>query len=93
MNKAEHFLDTIEQVVNSYKEDEPVPVERVDYILSLRFSDSEQARINALLAKNRNGVISQQELDELDHFLDIGDLLSMLKSRLQASLNQNPITA
>jgi hypothetical protein len=93
MNKTEHFLGTIEQVVNSYKEDDPVPVDECDYILSLRFSDEEEARINDLLAMNRRGIISQQNLDELDHYLDTGTLLSILKSKARMALKQKTTSA
>jgi len=90
MNKTQ--LQTIEQVVENFKNEAP-PIDQCEYVLSLRFSEEENARINELLEHNRQGVISQDELNELDRFLEAGTRLSILHSKARLSLKKSKISA
>lgn len=63
------------------------PVAR--HILKLTFRESEQARIHELSQRNQNGKLTQQELDELDDYIKVGDLLAILQSKARKFLKQS----
>src|SRR5262245_28733658 len=50
------------------------------HILSMRFSDEDVARMRDLSRRNREATLSATELDELDGFVFVADLLSILHS-------------
>lgn len=55
----------------------------VDEILDFKISDEGQDRVEELLDLNREGVLTQQENDELDVFADIDHMFIMLKAYLR----------
>jgi hypothetical protein len=59
------------------------------YLLGLRFDSEDQARIHELADKNQEGRISPQELQELDGYVRIGDLLAILQSQARKTLKSN----
>jgi hypothetical protein len=63
-----------------------IPVAR--HILKLQFRDADKARVHELAQRNQNGELSQKELDELDDFIEVGDLLAILKSKARKFLKQ-----
>jgi uncharacterized protein YnzC (UPF0291/DUF896 family) len=60
------------------------------YILTVKFTPADINRINVLSAKAREGTLSQQESDQLDSYLRIGHLVSMMKSKARRSLKDRP---
>lgn len=60
------------------------------HMLKLRFSERDTQRMHELAAKNREDRLSQDELDELDNFIKIGDLLAILHSKARKLLKQKP---
>jgi len=50
-------------------------------ILELRFSDADQARMYELAAKNQLGDLTAAEREELDSYIDVGDVLALLQSK------------
>ena len=51
------------------------------HILKLRFSIDDKDRMHELLERNRAGTLSEQELEELDNFVKVADLLAILQSK------------
>ena len=56
------------------------------HILKLRFSKQDQARMHELAERNQEGRISAGELEELDSYVAVGDLLALLQSRARRTL-------
>lgn len=57
-------------------------------ILRLQFGSDDRDRIAELLSKNRDAEISTVELDELDKYVRVGGILSVLHLRARKSLRQ-----
>jgi len=56
------------------------------HILKFGFSAADQARMHELATKNQEGTISQTELEELDSYVTVADLLGILKSKARQCL-------
>jgi hypothetical protein len=67
---------------------EGISPELARYILRLGFSTEDRSRMRELAAKNRRGDISQQELEELDHYITAGDILAIWQSKARRALKQ-----
>ncbi len=67
---------------------EGISLERARYILGLGFSTEGRSRMRELAAKNRRGEISHQELEELDHYITVGDILAIWQSKARRALKQ-----
>jgi hypothetical protein len=67
---------------------EGISSELARYILGLGFSTEDRSRMRELAAKNRRGDISQQELEELDHYITAGDILAIWQSTARRALKQ-----
>jgi hypothetical protein len=57
-------------------------------LLALRFSTEDQARMNELAAKNRKGRLTIAERQELESYVKVGDVLSLLHLKARKSLKQ-----
>ncbi|MCC6421680.1 MAG: hypothetical protein IT429_25965 [Gemmataceae bacterium] len=55
-------------------------------ILQLRFSDQDRARMNELAEKNQEGRLSADERKELESYVKVGDVLSLLHLKARRSL-------
>lgn len=56
------------------------------YLVGLGFSDEDKERMKELTRKNQEGCISAAELDELDSYVKVGDLLAILQSKARKLL-------
>ncbi len=65
------------------------PVARA--ILELAFPDADLRRIEALAERNRDGSISAGELQELDNFLEVEQILGALQSKARKSLKARKV--
>jgi len=65
---------------------EGISPELARYSLGLGFSAEDRSRMRELAAKNRRGEISQQELEELDHYITAGDILAIWQSKARRAL-------
>jgi hypothetical protein len=54
-------------------------------ILKFRLDSEAQSRLNQLLEKNRNGVISPEEISELETFEQFEHVVRLLKARVLQS--------
>jgi len=61
-----------------------VPVAR--HVLKLGFGDADKARMRELAGRNGRGELSDEEREELDNFVKVGDLLAVLQSRARKFL-------
>ncbi len=57
-------------------------------ILKLQFSKYDRARMHELAVKNQDGLISPGELEELDNYVRVGDLLAVLQSKARRALKK-----
>ena len=58
-------------------------------ILSLVYSEADHARMAELAAKSNQGTLTPVERRELQGYVFVGDLLSMLKSKARISLRKH----
>jgi hypothetical protein len=58
--------------------------------LELGFDDSDLARIQDLLAKNQEGHCTTDELEELDNYLRVSDLLALVHLKARRALQERP---
>ncbi len=59
-------------------------------ILDLKFSEADQARMNELARRNREQGLSEEERKELEAFVKVGDVLSLLHLKAMRVLNYQP---
>jgi len=57
-------------------------------LLAIRFNSSQRARVKALLAKAREGRLSDAQQDELDEYLHVADQLAILHSKARQALRK-----
>jgi hypothetical protein len=55
-------------------------------LLELRFSDQDKARMSELAEKNNEGLLSRSEREELEGYVKVGDVLSLLHLKAKRSL-------
>lgn len=66
--------------------------DQAHYLLEVRFPQADLNRINQLSAKAREGSLSPEESKELEHYVHVGHLLSILKAKvLRVALRQSLI--
>lgn len=56
------------------------------HILSLQICEQDQRRVQVLLEKNREGLLSAVEREELDNLIHVANLLSLWHSRARRNL-------
>ena len=62
------------------------------YVLTLGFSDADQARMEELAAANQQGGISADDHDELMGYVNAGHLLALLHSKARTSLKKRKVS-
>lgn len=63
-----------------------VSLEQARYLLEIRFSQPDLERINALSTKANQGSLSSPEKTELERYIHVGHLLSILKAKIRGKL-------
>jgi hypothetical protein len=66
------------------------PVAR--HVLKLGFGEADKARMHELVERNREGQLTDDEREELDYFVKVGDLLAILQSKARKLLKRSPST-
>lgn len=69
-------------------EGQPLSATLARHVVKLRFSSDDQARMHELAAKNQQGKLSPEEIEEFDNFVRVGDLLAILQSKARRSLRK-----
>src|SRR5437667_9633588 len=62
------------------------------YVLTLGFTDDDQARMGDLAERNQDGALSSEERQELLNFVKAGHLLALLQSRARKALEQRKVS-
>ena len=62
-------------------------------ILKLEFDALDRVRMHELAVKNQDGSISPPELEELDNYIEAGDLMALLQSKARRALKHGKETA
>jgi hypothetical protein len=57
-------------------------------LLQLGFGDRDKARMNELAGKNQEGRLSPEERQELEAYVKVGDVLSLLHLKARKSLKR-----
>ena len=65
-----------------------VPLAR--HILKMQFSDEEKARVVDLVRRSKTGDLTPAEVEEMDNYLKVGDLLAILQSKARQFLKRRP---
>ena len=58
-------------------------------ILQINYSEADHARMAELAFKSNEGVLSDDERDEFQNYVLVGDLLALLKSKARVSLKKH----
>jgi hypothetical protein len=58
------------------------------HIVKLGFTEEDKCRMHELAVKNQEGRISPEEIDELDSYIKVGDLLAILQSKARKLLKK-----
>ena len=66
--------------------EKPLPLDWARHLLALGFTDQEEARMNELADRNRQGTLSDSEKDELLGYAKAGCLLGILHSKARLAL-------
>ena len=57
-----------------------------EYLLSIRFSDRDAARMNELSERAREGQLTPHDQAELDSYIHVGNLLAVMQSKGRRAL-------
>ena len=66
-----------------------LPAEAAEGILRLRFAQRDIDRMNALAEFARNGTLSPEQQEELDTYIQVGHMVSILHSRARMVLKNH----
>ena len=66
------------------------PRAAADAILNIGFDPSDRARMAQLVEMAKDGDLSREQAEELEHYRHIGRLLELMKSRARRSLQSTP---
>lgn len=59
-----------------------------DYILTLGFGEKDQARMKELAARNQDGLLSAEEVEELQSYVKVSHLLALFHSKARKALKK-----
>lgn len=76
--------DILGRMIEPEKADMPPEVAR--YVLALAFRPADLDRMDELAGKSRDGLLNEDESDELDDYLRVSDLLALMQSKARRSL-------
>ena len=66
------------------------PPAAAEAILQMGFDETDRERMTALLEKAKEGELTNEESEALEHYRHIGKLLELMKSRARLSLQTSP---
>jgi hypothetical protein len=66
----------------------PISPETAHYVLAIDFSEADHARMQALMHKSNDGALTPDEASELDGYVNIANVLSVMHSRARVALSK-----
>src|SRR3989442_11043146 len=81
---GDSFAGVLERALQPGQAD--LPPDAARYFLKLQFADSDRARMNALAAKARAGILAQEEETEMANYMQLGWFIDLIKSKARLSL-------
>jgi hypothetical protein len=66
----------------------PISPETARYLLSIDFSEADHARMQELMDKSNEGALTSDEKAELDGYVNIANVLSVMHSRARVALKK-----
>jgi hypothetical protein len=66
----------------------PISPEAAHYLLSVDFSDADHARMQELMDKSNEGALTSDEKAELDGYVNIANVLSVMHSQARVALRK-----
>ena len=80
---------TIAELDSSIIERLNVPADSAQGILSIEFSNTDEARMQDLIDRNNQGTLSDAEKHEMESFRRVGRFLAIVQARARLQLKQN----
>lgn len=65
---------------------EPISAETARFLLSIRLSEVDHSRMQELMDKSNDGTLTPEDEAELDSYLNIADLLTVMHSQLRVAI-------
>ena len=62
--------------------------EAAEYLLSIRFADSDVDRMRQLAERSETGELTDEERAEFDSYLHVGNLLAVIQSKARLALRR-----
>jgi hypothetical protein len=69
----------------------PISAEVARYLLSIDFGEGDNARMQELMDKSNEGVLTSDEAGELDGYVNIANVLSVMHSQARVALKQTDL--
>jgi hypothetical protein len=69
---------------------EPVTPEVANYLLAFAFEPQDVRRMDELAERNRGGMLTAEERVEIESYLHVSNLLSIMQSKARRSLKSMP---
>ena len=66
----------------------PISPEAANYLLSIDFSEADHARMQELMDKSNEGTLTSDEKAELDGYVNIANVLSVMHSQARVALKK-----
>ena len=68
----------------------PLPNDFVEALCELRFPAKTDERLQRLMDRNTEGLLSTEERNELDSLVELGETMSLIRARALKSLGRSP---
>ena len=68
---------------------EPISPDAARYLLSIDFSEADHARMQELMDKSNEGALTSDETAELDGYVNIANVLSVMHSQARVALRKS----
>jgi hypothetical protein len=65
-----------------------MPQDAARALLSLSFGEADKERMRALAERNNEGKLSETEREELENYVKVGDILSLIHLKAKKSLKK-----
>lgn len=74
-------------------QNEPISADTARFLLAIRLSEADQARMQELMDKSNEGTLTAEDEAEFDSYLNIADLLTVMHSQARTALRGSDFRA